>query len=30
MVDEIFADIDANGSGLVDFTEFIAAAVNKQ
>ena len=30
VVDEIFNDIDANGSGKVDFTEFVAAAINKE
>lgn len=30
IVDEIFNDIDANASGKVDFTEFVAAAMNKE
>jgi Ca2+-binding EF-hand superfamily protein len=29
VVDDIFAEIDINGSGKVDFSEFVAAAVNK-
>jgi len=29
-VEELFTNMDANGSGKVDFSEFVAAAINKQ
>jgi calcium-dependent protein kinase len=30
MVDELFEKLDANQSGKVDFSEFVAAAINKE